>query len=384
MKTPLPWLNLLHNKAKTLIAVSGVAFAVVLMFLQLGFLYAVQTTATLVYNALEFDVLLRSNDYLHIADTRSFPRKRLVLAESHPLVASAYPFYLEINQWRVPNGRNRGTKRGILTLAARPGDPVFSPRMRRLQQTFNRLELPDEMLVDQLSRREFGDVFREQSLGMEVEVGGHPMRIAGHYRLGTGMAANGAVVMRANGFASITPGRSIDDVSLGLIKLRPGADAGAVARDLDGMMRDVVALTKRETMDRELRRWVWEMPIGIIFVMGVVVAVFVGTAIVYQVLSSDVANRLAEYATLKAMGYTSGYLAGVVLQQAVALALLGFLPGLALSLLIYLATNTLAKIPMGMNVQNFSVVFVLTIAMCIVSGLASLRKLGQVDPAELF
>jgi putative ABC transport system permease protein len=146
----------------------------------------------------------------------------------------------------------------------------------------------------------------------------------------------------------------------------------------------VEVLTRFATLRRETNRWVWETNYGLIFLAGVVVAVIVGTAIVYQVLVSEVTTLLPEYATLRAMGYRDRYLAGVVLQQAAILALAGFIPGAGLSQMMYTITSAGAGIPIRFTYFNFILVFALSIVMCIVSGLLAVRKTFQADPADLF
>jgi putative ABC transport system permease protein len=147
---------------------------------------------------------------------------------------------------------------------------------------------------------------------------------------------------------------------------------------------DVDVLTRQEALDYETRRWVKETSVGTIFQLGVAVSLFVGMAIVYQVLSSDVADHMAEYATLKAMGYRDRFLGGVVLRQAVALAVIGFLPGMAFAAVLYELTSRSANIPIEMNGQRTAVVFGLAVAMCVVSAMGAMRKIRLVDPAELF
>src|SRR5882762_1933243 len=102
MRTFLAWRNLVHNKVRTLVAVAGVTFAVVLIFMQLGFFGAVETTATVAYSALDFDLCIRSKDYLHFAKTRSFPAARLKQAEGVPGVRRVSPFYVGVRYWRTP------------------------------------------------------------------------------------------------------------------------------------------------------------------------------------------------------------------------------------------------------------------------------------------
>jgi putative ABC transport system permease protein len=114
--------------------------------------------------------------------------------------------------------------------------------------------------------------------------------------------------------------------------------------------------------------------------MGLVV----GLIIVYQILFADVQDHLREYATLKAMGYTHGYLRNVVLQEALILGVLGFLPGLGVAHLVFTKGADATRLPLEMSVDGALGVFALTLAMCAGSGLLALRKLRTVDPAEVF
>lgn len=384
MKTPLAWLNLLHNKVRTIVALSGVAFAVVLIFMQLGFLGAVRTTATIVYNGLDFDIALRSKEYLHLSDARYFPLARVFQAAAVPGVASASPFYIDMNQWRNPN---TGEIRSILLLGAKPDEHVFtSPEM---QQKAALLVAPEFVLIDRKSRPEFGPQrgkqFGDADIGAIADVGGQRVRIVQHFALGSGFAGDGAVLLNDSGFARAAPWRTREDVSLALIKIAPGANANTVAALLrDVLPGDVEVCTRAQVEGQERSRWVWDTSLGVIFLVGVVLSLVVGMAIVYQVLSSDVANHMAEYATLKAMGYRDRFLAGVVLRQAVALAIVGFLPGVVLSQLLYAVTSYFANIPIEMTAPRLAGVLLLSIIMCVASGLGALRKVQSVEPAELF
>jgi putative ABC transport system permease protein len=124
--------------------------------------------------------------------------------------------------------------------------------------------------------------------------------------------------------------------------------------------------------------------VGIIFGFGVFVALLVGTAIVYQVLSSDISSRIAEYATLKAIGYPRKFLSRLVLQQALILAVAGFVPGLILAELLYRLTEHMTHISIEMTLARAAAVLLLSVAMCAISGMASLAKVHSADPADLF
>jgi putative ABC transport system permease protein len=391
MKTFLAWRNLVHNRVRTLVAVAGVAFAVVLVFMQLGFFGAVETSATVVYSALDFDLCIRSKDYLHFADSRSFPDARLKQAEGVAGVKSASPFYVGIRLWRNPRPK-KGEEYGVMVMGCRPQDPVFL--REDIQDAARKLLVQEDMvLIDRLTRKEYGPKngsrFGDEDIGVETEVMHRRVRLVGHFRLGTGFASNGAVLTTDRGYVRVSPGQSLNNVCLGLIKLEQGSDPSEVAARLraalpGGRSPDVEVLTREEVLDAERNRWVGRTSFGLIFQLGVGVALFVGTAIIYQVLSADVANLMPEYATLKAMGYANTFLMKVILQQAVVLSLLGFLPGWGIAVLLYYVTSEGAGIPIQMTSQNLLMVLVLSVAMCALSGLLAARKTFAADPAELF
>jgi putative ABC transport system permease protein len=387
MKTPLAWRNLVHNKVRTVVAVAGVAFAVVLVFMQLGFRGAVISTATLIYQALDFEVLVRSVEYISFADARTFPLSRLPAAAGAPGVERVAPLYVQINQWR---NRSDGSRRAILVMGVSPAQPAFDPEEREeIRRQIRRLTAPEFALIDRESRSEFGPAdgkrFGDADIGLETNVGEPLVKIVGHYQLGAGLAADGSMITSDRGFVRITPGRTLQDVSFGLVKLKSGHDPQRAAADIARLLPgDVEVLTREEAELRETRHWLRETPIGLIFQMGVGISLIVGVAIVYQVLSSDVAAHLHEYATLKAMGYTNKRLAGVVISQALILSILGYIPGLAVSLALYGITSISANIPIEMTWPRVGSVLLLTIAMCAASGVAALRKVWVADPAELF
>jgi putative ABC transport system permease protein len=174
-------------------------------------------------------------------------------------------------------------------------------------------------------------------------------------------------------------------MTMGLIRLEPGTDPDAAkARMLPLVPADTQIMTRRELLNYEERHWVVKTSVGIIFGLGVAVALIVGLAIVYQVLSSDIANRIPEYATLMAMGYGRRYISGVVIQQALMMALAGFIPGWIISFALFNIAAAGAHLPMKMTPGLTVAVLILNIAMCTVSGLLSLRKVNTADPAYLF
>jgi putative ABC transport system permease protein len=406
MRTPLAISNLLHGKWRTLVSTSGVSLAIVLIFMQLGFLGAVAGTAVQIYDHLQFDVLLRSPDYFHFYDAREIPRSFLYRVTSMPEVTSVKPLHATLVNWRIPKTphtvarHTAGELRGIVAMAIDPSANVFD--LEDVRQQLGKLTNPEYILIDRQTKgddygAENGKSFGDLDLDRDVEVGYKRFRIAGHFELGTGLAANGSVLMGRSGYARFYPRDTEHQVNFGLVQLKGGTDPDefcARARerlfaergtaDTVPLARPLSVLTRQQVRAFELRRWLWQTPIGAIFLAGVFVALVVGSVVVYMVLSNDVANHLREYATLKAMGYTNRFLRGVVMQQAVAMALLGYIVSLACAELLYRVVGGLANIPMEMTWWIRGSVLILSIGMCCVSGIATLRKLSKAQPAELF
>jgi putative ABC transport system permease protein len=187
-------------------------------------------------------------------------------------------------------------------------------------------------------------------------------------------------------FPGAVPGESpLALVDIGLIQLAPGADAAQVQRTLaQALPDDVLVLTREQFVGLEEGFWLSNTPVGYVFGLGAVMGVIVGIIICYQVLSADVTDHLAEFATLKAIGYPDSYLTGVVLKEALLISGLGYIPGLLLSMLAYRQLAEQTQMPMHMTVPRALLVLALSAGMCVVSGLLVVRKVKVADPAEVF
>jgi putative ABC transport system permease protein len=385
MRIPLALYNLAHHKLRTFVAIGGVSFALIMIFLQLGFLGATEATADLQYSCMDFDALLVSSEYVDIDRANRFPCQRLAQAEAHPAVRWAVPVYVGFHGWRdLEEGEEKSLRHWpIMILAFRPDDHALN--LAEAEQAANRLKLLHTVLIDRNSRPYFGPQVRADGQPVEAELGGGHVKIIGQVTIGTGFASNGLLLMSARTFANVFKGLSMDSTSLGLIKLKDGANpVKAVAELRAALPDDVHVFTRAEIMDKERQFWVKQTSVGTIFNFGVLVALIVGVVFVYQVISSDIANRLPEFATLKAIGHTNRYLTQVVRQQALFLAVLGYLPALAISFGLYALTAAAAHLPMSMTWPRALGVLALAVTMCTVSGLLALRKVWAADPADLF
>lgn len=178
---------------------------------------------------------------------------------------------------------------------------------------------------------------------------------------------------------------STDKVHVGVLKLKPGANREIVAQNLRSRLpSDVRVLNRREFKKLELAFWSNEHPAGTIFSFGAIMGFVVGVVIVYQILFTDVSDHLAEYATLKAMGYSDMSLLAVVFQEGIILAIMGFAPGYITSIGMYGLLGNLTRIPLVMKATVAWQVLIATVVMCLTSSAIAMRKLRSADPADVF
>jgi putative ABC transport system permease protein len=376
MSFQLAWLTFFHAKARTAVAVAGISFSTLLVFMQLGLFGSVVDTASVIYDQLHFDLLLVSPEYVFLSKAGSFPHQRLHQAEAIPGVASAAPLYIGRKPWRNPQTRKR---LNILVLGFNPKDAIFRlPEVDGYRET---LQQPDTAIIDRWTRPEYGS----QETGVRTEVDRHQVEIVGQYRWGFGFNAYGAIIVSDQNFFRIQEQAQFDRVNIGLVRLKPGADREQVARSLRAELpEDVRVLTRDEIYDVEKQYWIGQTSVGFTFGFGTVVAAIVGTVILYQVLSTDIASHLREYATLKAVGYSNGFLIKVVLWKVVILVLLSFVPAFLLALVLYDVTRQVTNLPLVMSTGYVVSVLLINLSMGVLSGLLALRKLRTADPADLY
>lgn len=386
-RTPLAVRNLLHQPSRTVVSIGGVMLAIVLMFMQLGFLGAVGSTATVIYEQMPMDLVVRSPEYLHLFEPASINEDVATNLRGLPEVAEVRLIDTGLMGWLNPQTFET---RSIAVMGIDPEAPGIITS--ELEEKISRLVSPEFILVDRKSRPEFGAVekqFGPADMGAVTEINNRRVRIVGSFQLGTGLAASGAIVVNREAFQRMAPWNHAGKASLLLIRLRSEVDdiAGQQAvtarlAELDESHWEV--LTASDAMRRERMRWYLETPIGMIFWLGVGLAVVVGGVICYMVLASDVLANLPEYATLKAIGYSNRFLASVLLQQSLLLAAAALLPAFIVSWILYELTGRFAGIPIEMTGLRILLVSALSALMCTCAGFVALNKLTKAEPASLF
>ncbi len=379
---PLGWLQLKREKLRFAVALLGVAFAVVLILMQIGFREALFNSAVRFHDTLNADIVLIAHDQSNIVSPRSFSQRRLYQARGVAGVEAVTPVYIAIGNFENPATHGA---RGIFVVGI---DPSGAPlRLEAVNTRAGEIARQDTALFDALSRPEFGPIAEQLAArgSIPVDVNHREIQLAGVFHFGTSFGIDGTLITSETNFLRIFPNRERGLIEVGIVRILAGQDPVRVRDAIRAQVeKDVLVLTREEFRAREIAYWDSATPIGYVFSFGVIVGLVVGGIIVYQILFADVNDHLPEYATLKAMGYSNGFLAGVVIQQAVILATLGFLPAVGISLVLYRISGEATRLPLEMTKETALFVFGLTVLMCTLSALMALRKVRSADPAEIF
>ena len=379
---PLASLMLVRQPVRLAVALAGISFAGILMFMQLGFRDGLFDASVTVHRLFDTDIVLISPRSTSSVSMAGFPRRRLVQAMALPEVEGITPVHWNLLLWRNP--KTRGT-RSILALGFEPGDPLFVdetlvPKAQVLTQK-------GRVLFDEKSRPEFGPVAEWFRSGrtVESEISGRRVRVAGLIELGSSFGADGNLLTSSETFLDLLPNTPPGSIEVGLVRLQQGTDAEAVVEELNALLpEDVTVLTKQGFIDFEQNYWRTSTSIGFIFTLGAAMGFVVGCVIVYQVLYSDVSDHLPEYATLMAMGYKLRTLLGVVVREGLLLALFGYLPAYAAGQGLYLLVRSATALPVAMDFSRAMTVFSMILVMCMASAGLAMRRLVDADPAEIF
>ncbi|MBL6792099.1 MAG: ABC transporter permease DevC [Parasynechococcus sp.] len=381
-RIPLSWMLLTRQPVRLFVALAGISFAGILMFMQLGFRDGLFDASVTVHRLFDADLVLISPRSASSVRMAGFPRRRLIQTLADPSVEGVTPVHWGLMLWRNPETRRN---RAILALGFNPDDPFFLDP--GLAEQTGVLKQKGRILFDRLSRPEFGPIADWYNDGkvVETEIAGNRVRVEGLVSLGTSFGADGNLLTSTETFLDLMPQKSPGGIEVGLIRLQPGTDPDlAVERLQQRLPDDVTVLTKQGFIDFEQNYWKSSTSIGFIFTLGAAMGFVVGCVIVYQVLYTDVSDHLPEYATLMAMGYRMSHLLGVVMREGFYLAALGYVPAYLAGQGLYWFVRDATKLPVGMDPARAITVLVMILVMCMLSSLLAMRRLIDADPAEIF
>ena len=387
-KTPLAWLQLKHEKMRLWVAIAGISFAVILMFMQLGFQAALFDSSVQIQKSFKGDIFLLSPRSTALIAMKSFSERRLYQTLNFSEVEYVAPIYLGFAQWKNPDKPTYWRNIHIIGFDIRY--PIFN--LSNFEPNYQKLQQPDVVLFDSASRPEFGNIATDFKTKGDVQTeidnlssGSRHTQVVGLFQLGTSFGIDGNLITSQLNFLRIFSQRQKGLIEVGLIKLRSGINPNQFKQKLQiALPTDVIILTKQEWINFEKNYWMTSTAIGFIFTLGVGMGLIVGIVVVYQILYTDVTQHLREYATLKAIGYQHYYFLFLVFQEAIILAILGYIPGFLIASGLYYLAKQATLLPIMMTSERIYLVFSLTLFMCFLAGVIAINKLKDADPADIF
>ena len=377
---PLAWAQLSHQKVRTGVAMGGIAFANVLIFMQLGFVDLFAGGAILLPKYLQGDLFIMNSSSKFISP-RSFDRTLLYQAAAFDGIVSAEPLYLSYGTWAYDKNTVSYDTR-IFAYNTR----IQAFKIPEIDRQQAQLSEPFTVLFDRLSRAPLGPVPAQMATKSTVTatLNNRLLKVNGLFNLGSSFfLSEGNLITSEFTYAELFGASALQKVSVGLICVKPGIDLIALQRGIEQSVPGIQVLTRQELAAKELQHQD-ENPASTIFNFGALMGFIVGVAIVYQVLYSDVSDHLSEYATLKAIGYSDRSLLIVIFQEALFLAVIGYIPGFVATLGMYQLLTALTRLELIMTLNLALTVFILTLAMCLISAAIASNKLRAADPADVF
>ena len=373
MTFTLAFRNLFYDRIRLVVTLVGILFSIVLVAVQLGLYLGARTMIISMIDQADGDLWVMAYGTKNFEEAQPIAAREKFAALSTPGVARAIPLITAFTDWRKPTGGSTL----VVVIGAEAEDGGLRP-WNVIEGDVSGLGARDAVIVDKTYLAELG----VNGVGDTAQVGASRVRITG---LTEGIRS---FTVTPYIFTTINRARSLldmpaDRITYVLAKLEPGADPDIVRRQISAKLPDSEVLTRAEFRQRSLNHWLFATGAGVALIGGAILGLVVGTVIVAQTLYSSTKDHLNEFATLRALGSSSGYIHRVILAQAGLSAVLGYILGMAIALIIvYLSEHT--ALPIVMTPALAVLLLVLTVAMCAISALSAIGKVMRIDPAMVF
>ncbi|MEM7776649.1 MAG: ABC transporter permease [Pseudomonadota bacterium] len=365
--------NLFHDRMRLIVTIVGILFSIVLVAIQLGLYSGASRMIVSMIERADADLWIAAYKTSSFEESGVLTGRERYAALSTPGVVSAVPMVASFSRWKKKNGG----KQLCVIIGTDPAEGGLAP-WNIVAGDLATIRLPDAVAVD----RTYFKTLDVNGLGDTGEINGTRVRVKALTHGIRSFTTNPYIFTtldRARSLLNIPP----DGASYYLINVADGADIAKVQADLQRRLPDVEILTQAEFSARSLARWLFGTGAGIALIGGTLLGSLVGTVIVAQTLYSSTKDHLNEFATLRALGSSSGYIHKVILTQAALSAILGYALGMAIALPVIVMSQNSA-LPIIMTPILAAGLFALTVFMCAISAIAAIMKVTRIDPAMVF
>jgi len=369
----LAWRNLVHDKVRLAVTLTGIVFAVVLIVVELGLFLGFTTTTSGLIDRSGADLWITASRVPYIEQGVPFSERKLYTVLSTPGVAVAAKYIVRFSQWQRPDGRQES----VQVVGFDPDRPIGGP-WNVTEGDPADLKAADNIFIDEIYKGTLGVTH----LGQVVEIRGHRARIVGFTR-GIRSFTTSPYVFTSFKNAQNYAALSEDQTVFILVKAAPGVPVEVLRDRLAARLRDVDIRTNTEFSHMTQVYWMFTTGAGVAVLLAALLGLVVGFVVVAQTIYATTMDHLREYGTLKAMGASNGYLYRVILQQAIISAAAGYALAMGVSYLVVQGSQRggaaiLLPLPMAVSMLG------LTQAMCIGAALVSINKVTRLDPAMVF
>jgi len=367
--------NLFDQRARLIAAISGVAVALFLLLLQISILTAARHKVTELYDDFDFDVAIVPDSYQFLLSFDTLDRIVLDIARATGDVADTYGLNVDVVHWTVVP-----TDAVAYNLLIGMDPPSGFVHDSAIRDAWPLLATPHSLIGDKYSQKGAGPV----STGSVVEIKGERLTMRGQFKLGLFFYAEGAALVRNIDFSRLT-GREPHTISIGLIKLKPGVSPEKARADIAAALPSgTMVLTKSQLEKQEREYFLSTKPIGIMIYISMVIACLIGGAIILQVISTEIANRMGEYAVLKAMGAAPALVYGIGLGQAAVVSFGALAPALVVGWLVLALLQMRTHLNTGLAVPMVLWMIAITAGLAAAAAAVVIRRVDRADPASLY
>jgi putative ABC transport system permease protein len=372
MVPKIAYRNLFHDRLSLAVTLTGIIFSVVLVAVQFGLYLGSESRIAAMLDHAKADL------WVVPLGTKSFDDPSLLTGRekqallSTPGVENTEELVVGFVNWRKAKGGSTAT----LLVGANTAKGTLPWDVT--QGSIRELSAPNGVAVDATYFNELGIT----QLGDKAEVNNLEVTVTA---VTDGIRSFTTLPYV---FTTLDTARTLLDAgseqsSYMLVQVAPGSDIETVRKAIAERLPDTEILTQEDFRKRSLDYWLFETGAGSALIAGAILGIIVGIVIVAQTLYASTKDHINEFATLRALGASAGYIHRVILMQAILSAALGYILGMCLSLLVIQASHsTTLLILMTPYLALF--LLVLTVGMCVLAAVCAIFKVTRIDPAVVF
>ena len=374
MSVDLATRSLLHDKLRFFITVSGVAFAVTLIFVQVGLFLGLMDNASLTIDQIDADLWVTSRNTPNVDFAHTFPETYIKRVRSLPGVERADNLIVWFMNVSLPTGAVEGTEVYALENFERWNFP-----QNVTEGNLADLRRGPYMVLDDSAKKRWGAF----AVGEHREVLGRRLKIIGRTVDAKSFTTTPLTFMDYRLAQSLNEGELRGNTTYILIKLAPGADAEAVRKEINRRLPYNDVFTRAEWAKRSRSYWIDSTGLGLNMYITVFLGCLVGIVVVAQTLYTSTMEHIREFGTVKAIGGGNGEIYKILGKQATIAAVAGFALG---ALQAFALRPVMAKIDLKLIIptQLYVLVFLGAIVLCLAAAMISFRKVASIDPALVF